>query len=143
MKTAAPVDELLLQTLERFTRRAPDAPFRERWRAEVVLLEQELATAHPRPRPQLDAHALDTPHMRDRLNAVAGRWRSLLSEAVGEHGLLLGLDSGHARLLSAIDSWLTSWEATSPSAGRASAATSCGGSSPRTPPRRSACRTCG
>jgi hypothetical protein len=105
MKAAAPVDELLLHTLERFTRRVPDAPFGERWRTEVVLLEQDLATG---PRAEPDADALDTAHIRDRLNAVTDRWRSLLREARDEHGL----DRGHAGLLAAIDNWLTSWETT-------------------------------
>jgi hypothetical protein len=124
MNAAAPVDELLLDTLERFTRRVPDAPFGERWRTAVVLLEQDLATG---PRAEHEADALDAPHMRDRLNAVTDRWRSLLREALDEHGLgrserlqfgnglllerLLGLDRGHAGLLAAIDNWLTSWEA--------------------------------
>jgi hypothetical protein len=109
MNAAAPVDELLLHTLERFTRRVPDAPFGERWRAEVVLFEQDLATA---PGAGLDAYALDTPPMRERLNVVTGRWRSLVREARDEHGPLLGLDGGHAGLLAAIDNWLTSWETT-------------------------------
>jgi hypothetical protein len=109
MNPAAPVDELLLHTLERFTRRAPDAPFGETWRAEVVRLEQDLATA---PRAQREADALDAPHMRDRLGAVTDRWRSLLCEALAEHGPLRGLDRGHAGLLAAIDNWLTSWQAT-------------------------------
>jgi hypothetical protein len=106
MNAVAPsVDELLLHTLERFTRCAPDAPFVERWRTEVVLLEQDLATG---PRAEPAAHPLDTSDMRRRLNAVTDRWRSLLREARDEHGL----DHGHAGLLAAIDNWLTSWEAT-------------------------------
>jgi hypothetical protein len=108
MTPPAPVDELLLHTLERFTRRVADAPFGERWRAEVVRLEQDLATA---PWAQLDAYALDVPRMRDRLGAVTDRWHSLLCEARAEHGPLRGLDGGHAGLLAAIDNWLTSWEA--------------------------------
>jgi hypothetical protein len=106
MSAVAPsVDDLLIQTLERFTRRAPDAPFAERWRTEVVLLEQDLATG-PRAEPADDA--LDAPDMRNRLNAITDRWRSLLREARDEHCL----DRGHAGLLAAIDNWLTSWETT-------------------------------
>ena len=77
--------------------------------------------------------------MRERLNGVNDRWRSLLrdalAEAIEEYGLnsdrfsaeawaalvmqfnkgllnerLLGFDRGHAELLSAIDGWLSSLE---------------------------------
>ncbi len=105
MTPAAPVDELLLHTLERFTRRAHDAPFGDRWRTAVLLLEEDLATG---PRAEPEDGALDTAHVRDRLSAVTDRWRSLLREAPGEPGL----DRGHAGLLAAIDTWLTSWETT-------------------------------
>jgi hypothetical protein len=106
MNALAPsVDDLLLHTLERFTRRVPDAPFEERWRTEVVLLEEDLATG---PRAEPAADPIDTSDMRARLDAVTHRWRSLLREARDEHGL----DHGHAGLLCAIDNWLTSWETT-------------------------------
>jgi hypothetical protein len=150
MTPAAPVDELLLHTLERFTGRvidrqqatfAADAPFAEKWRAAVGFIEQDLATGYPKAWPGVEAAVLDTPGMRDRINAVIDRWRSLLRDAlaaaIDEFGLersgctperlaplvmrfdkglllerLLGLDRGHAELLSAIDNWLTSWETT-------------------------------
>jgi hypothetical protein len=99
------VDELLLHTLERFTRSVPDAPVGERWRTEVVLLQQDLATG-PRAEPAADAP--ETPQIRERLHAVSDRWRSLLREARHEDSL----DAGHAGLLAAIDNWLTSLEAT-------------------------------
>jgi len=151
MNAVAPsVDELLIHTLERFTGRvldrqratyAADAPFAERWRAAVVLIEQDLATGYPKVWTELDSVALDSPGMRERLKAVAERWRALLREALAAaidecglacsgltaerlaapimqfgNGLLLerflGLDRGHAGLLAAIDNWLTSWETT-------------------------------
>jgi AcrR family transcriptional regulator len=151
MKAASPsVDELLLHTLERFTGRvidrqratyAADASFAERWRTAVVLIEQDLATGYPKVRGKIETDALDALGMRERLKAVADRWRALLREAlaaaIDECGLacsgltaeklaapimqfgnglllerLLGLDRGHAGLLAAIDNWLTSWETT-------------------------------
>jgi AcrR family transcriptional regulator len=142
------VDELLVQALERFTSRVldrqqamyeADAPFSEKWRTAVAFIEEDLAAGYPKVWAELEALAWDRPEMRDRLNGVNDRWRSLLrdalAEAVEEYGLdsnrfsaeawaalvmqfnkgllnerLLGFDRGHAELLSAIDSWLMSLE---------------------------------
>jgi AcrR family transcriptional regulator len=142
------VDELLLQTLERFTGRVldrqramygTDAPFIEKWRTAMGFIEEDLASGYPKVWAELEALALDRPDMRDRLNAVNDSWRSLLRDALEqateEYGLedsgfsaealaalvmqfnkgllterLLGFDRGHAELLAAIDSWLTSRE---------------------------------
>jgi AcrR family transcriptional regulator len=142
------VDELLLQTLERFTGRvlerqramyAADVPFREKWRAAMGYIEEDLASGYPKVWAELDALAFDKLELRERLNAVNESWRSLLrdalTDAIQEYGLedsgftaealaalvmqfnkgllterLLGFDRGHAELLAAIDNWLTSLE---------------------------------
>jgi AcrR family transcriptional regulator len=142
------VDELLLQTLERFTGRVlerqramygTDAPFIEKWRTAMGFIEEDLASGYPKVWAELEALALDRPDMRDRLNAVNDSWRSLLrdalQQAIEEYGLedsgfsaealaalvmqfnkgllterLLGFDRGHAELLGAIESWLSSRE---------------------------------
>lgn len=142
------VDELLLQTLERFTERVlerqramyeAEKPFAEKWRTAVGFIEEDLASGYPKVWAELEAIAWNTPEMRDRLNRVNERWRSLLrdavSEAIEEYDLddsvfsaealaalvtqfnkgllferLLGFDRGHAELLASIDGWLASLE---------------------------------
>ena len=95
------VDELLLQTLERFTGRVlarqremygADAPFAEKWRTAMGFIEQDLATGYPKVWAELDALALNDPEKRERLNAVNEGWRSLLVEALGQAIQEYGLD---------------------------------------------------
>jgi AcrR family transcriptional regulator len=141
------VDELLLQTLERFTERVLDRqramyeaekPFAEKWRTAIGFIEEDLASGYPKVWAELEAIAWNKPEVRDRLNRVNERWRSLLRDAVAkaidEYDLdarfsaealaalvmqfnksllferLLGFDRGHAELLASIDGWLTSLE---------------------------------
>jgi len=141
------VDELLLQTLERFTERVlerqramyeAEMPFAEKWRTAIGFIEEDLASGYPKVWAELEAIAWNKPEVRDRLNRVNERWRSLLRDAVAkaidEYDLdarfsaealaalvmqfnksllferLLGFDRGHAELLASIDGWLTSLE---------------------------------
>jgi AcrR family transcriptional regulator len=142
------VDELMLQALERFTARVldrqrsmyeSDLPFLEKWRAAMGYIEEDLASGYPKVWAELEALAWHKPELRERLNSVSEKWRSLLRDAVAaaieEYGLdftrfsaeswaalvmqfnkgllyerLLGFDRGHAELLSSIDTWLTSLE---------------------------------
>ena len=142
------VEELLMQTLERFSRRIlerqramyeTDAPFAEKWRTAMGFIEEDLASGYPKVWAELEALAWNHPEMRERLNALNDRWRSLLRDAVAgaieEYGLdesgfsaealaalvmqfqkgllferLLDFDRGHAELLAAIDGWLASLE---------------------------------
>jgi len=146
------VDELLLQALERFTGRVldrqramykNDAPFAAKWRTAVGYIEEDLAAGYPKVWAELEALAWNKPELRDRLNAVNEKWRSLLRDALAEaieeyhldgslfsaeawaalvmqfnKGLLLerllGFDRGHAEMLGAIDGWLTSLEVGEP-----------------------------
>lgn len=114
-----------------------DAPFAEKWRTAMSYLEQDLASGYPKVWAELEALAWNKPSLRRPLRTVSDRWRSLLRDAVTaaieEYGLgderfsaeawaalvmqfnkgllyerLLGFDRGHAELLAAIDSWLTS-----------------------------------
>jgi AcrR family transcriptional regulator len=87
------VDELLLQTLERFTGRvlerqramyATDAPFAEKWRAAVGFIEEDLASGYPKVWAELEALAWDRPELRDRLRAVNDSWRSLLRDSLAQ-----------------------------------------------------------
>jgi AcrR family transcriptional regulator len=94
------VDELLLQTLERFSGRVmdrqramygSDAPFAEKWRTAMGYIEEDLAAGYPKVWAELEALAWNHPEMRKRLNAVNERWRSLLrdalADAIDEYGL--------------------------------------------------------
>jgi AcrR family transcriptional regulator len=85
------VDELLLQTLERFTGRildrqramyAADAPFAEKWRTAVGYIDEDLAAGYPKVWAELEALAWNHPEMRARLNRVNEDWRTLLRDAL-------------------------------------------------------------
>jgi hypothetical protein len=131
--------------LERFTGRvldrqramyATEAPFAEKWRTAIG---EDLASGYPKVWAELEALAWHKPELRERLNGVSEKWRSLLrdavAEAIEEYGLdsarfsaeswaalvmqfnkgllyerLLGFDRGHAELLASIDAWLASLE---------------------------------
>jgi len=95
------VDELLLQTLERFTARvlerqramyATGAPFAEKWRTAMGFIEQDLAAGYPKVWAELEALAWHKPELRARLNVVSDRWRSLLRDALDEAIEQYGLD---------------------------------------------------
>jgi len=94
------VDELLLQTLERFTGRllerqralyGADVPFAEKWRTAMGFIDEDLAAGYPKVWAELEALAWNNPEMRERLQAVDDSWRSLLrdalAQAVEEYGL--------------------------------------------------------
>ncbi|HET8955111.1 MAG TPA: TetR family transcriptional regulator [Solirubrobacterales bacterium] len=142
------VDELMLQALERFTARVldrqrsmyeSDVPFLEKWRAAMGFIEDDLASGYPKVWAEMEALGRNKPELRERLNEVDDRWRTLLrdacAQAIEEYGLerlpfsaeawatlvmqfnkglltecLLGFDRGHAELLASIDTWLTSLE---------------------------------
>jgi AcrR family transcriptional regulator len=96
------VDELLLQTLERFTNRVLDrqramyetqAPFVEKWRTAMSFIEQDLAAGYPKVWAELEALAWNKPELRRRLRAVSERWRSLLREALADAIEEYGLDA--------------------------------------------------
>jgi AcrR family transcriptional regulator len=94
------VDELLLQTLERFTGRVldrqramyeADAPFAEKWRTAMSYIDEDLAAGYPKVWAELEALAWNKPVLRRRLRSVSDKWRSLLcdvlAEAIEEYGL--------------------------------------------------------
>jgi AcrR family transcriptional regulator len=85
------VDELLLQTLERFTGRildrqramyAADAPFAEKWRTAMGYIDEDLAAGYPKVWAELEALAWNHLEMRARLNRVNEDWRTLLRDAL-------------------------------------------------------------
>jgi AcrR family transcriptional regulator len=87
------VDELLLQTLERFTNRilerqrgmyGAEGPFREKWRTAMGYIDEDIAAGYPKVWSELAVMALNNPAMRERLNAVSESWRSLLRDALAQ-----------------------------------------------------------
>lgn len=96
------VDELLLQTLERFTRRIldrqramyeTDAPFIEKWRTAIGYIDEDLEAGYPKVWAELQALAWNKPQLRERLHGVDDRWRSLLRDALAMAIDEYGLDS--------------------------------------------------
>jgi AcrR family transcriptional regulator len=104
------VEELLLQTLERFTNRVlerqramyeTDAPFIEKWRTAMSFIDEDLAAGYPKVWAELEALAWNKPALRARLERVSDRWRTLLRDALADAIEEYGLD---ARRFSA-ESW--------------------------------------
>jgi AcrR family transcriptional regulator len=94
------VDELLLQTFERFTDRVldrqramyeTDTRFAEKWRTAMGFIDEDLDSGYPKVWAEMEALAWDRPELRERLRAVNDQWRSLLrdalTEAIDEYGL--------------------------------------------------------
>ena len=85
------VDELLLQTLERFTARIlerqramyeTERPFIEKWRTAMNFIDEDLASGYPKIWAELQALAWNKPEMRERLQGVNERWRGVLGDAL-------------------------------------------------------------
>jgi AcrR family transcriptional regulator len=87
------VDELLLQTFERFTARilerqramyGSEAPFIEKWRKAMGFIEDDLASGYPKIWAELQALAWNKPELRERLQGVTDSWRTVLRDALAE-----------------------------------------------------------
>jgi AcrR family transcriptional regulator len=87
------VDELLLQTLERFTARIlerqramyeTDKPFIEKWRIAMAFIDEDLASGYPKIWAELQALAWNKPELRERLQGVTDSWRTVLRDALAE-----------------------------------------------------------
>jgi AcrR family transcriptional regulator len=87
------VDELLLQTLERFTARIlqrqramyeTDEPFIEKWRTAMAFIDEDLASGYPKIWAELQALAWNKPELRERLQGVTDSWRTVLRDALAE-----------------------------------------------------------
>ncbi len=87
------VDELLLQTLERFTARIlerqrsmyeTDEPFIEKWRTAMAFIDEDLASGYPKIFAELQALAWNKPELRERVQGVTDSWRTVLRDAVAD-----------------------------------------------------------
>ena len=134
------IENVLVRTLERFTERlierqremyAADLPFIEKWRTAMRYLVEE-DVRYEKVWMELQALSWNRPEMRERLAAVDGRWRAVLTEAFAEPreqleidmpldalvslvvtfniGIMVerlsGITTGHEELLAWIDSYL-------------------------------------
>jgi AcrR family transcriptional regulator len=96
------MEEVLLQTLERFTARlterqramyASDTPFIEKWRTAMSFLDEDMASGYEKIQFELSAMGWNQPEIRDRLQRVHQEWLDVLLPAF-ELGLAeLGIDS--------------------------------------------------
>jgi AcrR family transcriptional regulator len=94
------IENLLVGTLERFTKRlierqramyAADTPFIEKWRTAMRYLVEE-DVRYEKVWLELHALAWNRPEMRERLAAVDGEWRAVLTDAFAEPRQRLGID---------------------------------------------------
>ena len=96
------MEEVLLQTVERFTRRlverqramyASDAPFIEKWRAAMHFLDEDMGSGYEKIRLELQALGWNRPEMRERMRQEHQQWLDVLVPAF-EIGLAeLGVDT--------------------------------------------------
>ena len=97
------MEEVFLQTLERFTDRlierqtqlyAAEVPFVDKWRTAMGYLTADFESGYQKVWLELQAMAWNHEEMRDRVAAVLGRWQGVLLPAF-EIGLdELGIDKG-------------------------------------------------
>jgi AcrR family transcriptional regulator len=87
------VDELLVQTLERFTARilerqramyGSEGPFIEKWRKAMAFIDEDLASGYPKIWAELQALAWNKPELRERVQGVADSWRTVLRDALAQ-----------------------------------------------------------
>jgi AcrR family transcriptional regulator len=138
------LEELMVAVLECFTGRliarqramyAEPVPFRQKWRAAMGYLEQDIDAGYPRIWLELQALGWSRPALRERVAGVNEAWRQVLREAFAaaqaEYGQaaadlpleavvslvmtfnqgieverLSGIRTGHAELLAWIDAWI-------------------------------------
>ena len=135
------IESLLVRVLERFTERlverqremyAADVPFIEKWRTAMRYLISEDVT-YEKIWLELSALAWNHPELRERVAAIDGQWRAVLTEAFEqarrEHEIdmpidalvslvmtfnigvmverLSGIETGHRELLDWIERWLS------------------------------------
>ena len=145
------MDNVFVRVLERFTQRliarqremyGTDAPFLEKWRQAIRYLDMD--RDYQKLWFELQALSWNRPHLRDRVTAVNGEWRAVLSEAFAaprdelgiempldalvalvmtiNEGVILerlsGVETGQRELLEWIDAWLQRRQAEIGSQGR-------------------------
>ncbi len=117
---------------------AADVPFREKWRTAMGFMDEDLAAGYPKIWAELQAAAMNDKELARRFRTVHATWRSVLTDAftaaAREYGVsdvavpalvtlvmtftigmfnerLVGVDTGHADLLTWFDAAIRSMEA--------------------------------
>ena len=95
------MEEVLLQTLERFTQRllerqramyGAEAPFLEKWRTAMGYLPEDSAAGYPKVFYELQAMSWNRPEFRQRVVKVNAEWRAVLTKAFEEAMGVYGID---------------------------------------------------
>jgi AcrR family transcriptional regulator len=95
------MEEVLLQTLERFTQRllerqramyGSEAPFLGKWRTAMAYLPEDSAAGYPKVFYELQAMSWNQPEFRERVVKVNAEWRAVLTKAFEEAMRVYGID---------------------------------------------------
>jgi AcrR family transcriptional regulator len=95
------MEEVLLQTLERFTRRLIDrqramygteAPFLDKWRTAMGYLPEDISAGYPKLWYELQAMSWNRPEFRERVVKVNAEWRAVLTDAFEKAMRTYGID---------------------------------------------------
>ena len=95
------MEEVLLQTLERFTQRlierqrdmyGSEAPFIDKWRMAMGYLPEDIAAGYPKVFYELQAMSWNQGEFRDRVVKVNAEWRAVLTKAFEEAMRVYGID---------------------------------------------------
>ena len=96
------MEELLVQTLERFTKQlierqrelySQDVPFIEKWRTAMAYLDSDHASGYQKIWLELQAMAWNRPELRSRVAGVNAEWRRVLTEAFEGAAREYGIDT--------------------------------------------------
>jgi AcrR family transcriptional regulator len=95
------MEEVLLQTMERFTQRlierqramyGTEAPFLDKWRTAMGYLREDIAGGYPKVWYELQAMSWNRPEFRERVLKVNAEWRAVLTDAFEKAMRIYGID---------------------------------------------------
>jgi len=95
------MEEVLLQTMERFTQRlierqramyGTEAPFLDKWRTAMGYLREDIAAGYPKVWYELQAISWNRPEFRERVLKVNAEWRAVLTDAFEKAMPIYGID---------------------------------------------------
>jgi AcrR family transcriptional regulator len=95
------MEEVLLQTMERFTQRlierqramyGTEEPFLDKWRTAMGYLREDIAAGYPKVWYELQAMSWNRPEFRERVLKVNAEWRAVLTDAFENAMRIYGID---------------------------------------------------